>query len=286
MELNLELPPTVVFNIDDQPITIHAFNSSEAKQSLNNQAVNIIASGPSAANLAFSELIEIATIFVNGSISLLAQHDFTQVVGWVISDARFINHQPEILKNHYTGQPLYATLAVFEALAAAHPDIMHSYHSSMRILYPVDRPWGVKSNRLWFSKLTFKKKLLNKKKPLSYFVNDPNFVIDSSHKPAPIGVSLDVTYGFVEAGTVAYVAAQLAFSRSVSIINLYGIDLLNSAEPRFYENKDNSAPSKLDKAITDRIVPSFNLLGKVYKEHGVPIVNHSAISKDLFNSFD
>ncbi len=286
MELNLELPPTVVFNIDDQPITIHAFNSSEAKQSLNNQAVNIIASGPSAANLAFSELIEIATIFVNGSISLLAQHDFTQVVGWVISDARFINHQPEILKNHYRGQPLYATLAVFEALAAAHPDIMHSYHSSMRILYPVDRPWGVKSNRLWFSKLTFKKKLLNKKKPLSYFVNDPNFVIDSSHKPAPIGVSLDVTYGFVEAGTVAYVAAQLAFSRSVSIINLYGIDLLNSAEPRFYENKDNSAPSKLDKAITDRIVPSFNLLGKVYKEHGVPIVNHSAISKDLFNSFD
>ena len=286
MELNLELPPTVVFNIDDQPITIHAFNSSEAKQSLNNQAVNIIASGPSAANLAFSELIEIPTIFVNGSISLLAQHDFTQVVGWVISDARFINHQPEILKNHYTGQPLYATLAVFEALAAAHPDIMHSYHSSMRILYPVDRPWGVKSNRLWFSKLTFKKKLLNKKKPLSYFVNDPNFVIDSSHKPAPIGVSLDVTYGFVEAGTVAYVAAQLAFSRSVSIINLYGIDLLNSAEPRFYENKDNSAPSKLDKAITDRIVPSFNLLGKVYKEHGVPIVNHSAISKDLFNSFD
>ncbi len=286
MELNLELPPTVVFNIDDQPITIHAFNSSEAKQSLNNQAVNIIASGPSAANLAFSELIEIATIFVNGSISLLAQHDFTQVVGWVISDARFINHQPEILKNHYRGQPLYATLAVFEALAAAHPDIMHSYHSSMRILYPVDRPWGVKSNRLWFSKLTFKKKLLNKKKPLSYFANDPNFVIDSSHKPAPIGVSLDVTYGFVEAGTVAYVAAQLAFSRSVSIINLYGIDLLNSAEPRFYENKDNSAPSKLDKAITDRIVPSFNLLGKVYKEHGVPIVNHSAISKDLFNSFD
>ncbi|WP_228730527.1 hypothetical protein [Psychrobacter sp. TAE2020] len=282
----MELPPTVVFNIDDQPITIHAFNSSEAKQSLNNQAVNIIASGPSAANLAFSELIEIPTIFVNGSISLLAQHDFTQVVGWVISDARFINHQPEILKNHYTGQSLYATLAVFEALAAAHPDIMHSYHSSMRILYPVDRPWGVKSNRLWFSKLTFKKKLLNKKKPLSYFVNDPNFVIDSSHKPAPIGVSLDVTYGFVEAGTVAYVAAQLAFSRSVSIINLYGIDLLNSAEPRFYENKDNSAPSKLDKAITDRIVPSFNLLGKVYKEHGVPIVNHSAISKNLFNSFD
>ena len=282
----MELPPTVVFNIDNQAITIHAFNSSEAQQNLHQQAVNIIASGPSVASLAFSELTETPTIFVNGSISLLAQHDFTQVAGWVISDARFINHQPEILITHYTGQPLYATLAVFEALAAAHPDIMCTYHDSMRILYPVDRPWGVKSNRLWFSKLTFKKKLLNKKKPLTYFVNDPNFVIDSNHKPAPIGVSLDITHGFVEAGTVAYVATQLAFSRSVSIINLYGIDLINSAQPRFYEDQHNSAPSKLDKAITDRIVPSFNLLGKVYKEHGVPIVNHSPISKTLFNSLD
>ena len=283
MELNLELPPTVVFNIDDQPITIHAFNSSEAKQSLNNQAVNIIASGPSAANLAFSELIEIATIFVNGSISLLAQHDFTQVVGWVISDALFIAHQPTILQDHYRGQPLYATLAVFEAIAVTQPDIILTYHNAMRILYPVDRPWGVKSNKLWFSKLSFKKKLLNKKKPLSYFVNQPNFIINSSHKPEPIGVSLDVTEGFVEAGTVAYVAAQLAFSRQASEINLYGLDLINSDQPRFYENQHNNAPTTLNKVISERIIPSFNLLGKTYKSHGVMVINHSYISKHLFD---
>ncbi len=282
----MELPPTVKFNIQDQPVIIQAFNSTEMKQNLNGQAVNIIASGPSIASLAFSELIDMPTIFVNGSISLLAEHYFAQIVGWVISDARFINHQPEILKNYYTGQPLYATLAVLEAIAASHPDIMRRYHDSMRILYPVDRPCGVESNKLWFSKLTFKKKLFNKKKSLSYFINHPNFIIDNNHKPAPVGVSLDVTYGFVEAGTVAYVAAQLAFSRSVSIINLYGVDLINSNQPRFYEDKDNSAPSKLDKAITDRIVPSFNLLGKVYKEHGVPVVNHSSISKTLFDSLD
>lgn len=283
MELNLELPPTVVFNIDDQPITIHAFNSSEAKQSLNNQAVNIIASGPSAANLAFSELIEIPTIFVNGSISLLAQHDFTQVVGWVISDALFIAHQPTILQDHYRGQPLYATLAVFEAIAVTQPDIILTYHNAMRILYPVDRPWGVKSNKLWFSKLSFKKKLLNKKKPLSYFVNQPNFIINSSHKPEPIGVSLDVTEGFVEAGTVAYVAAQLAFSRQASEINLYGLDLINSDQPRFYENQHNNAPTTLNKVISERIIPSFNLLGKTYKSHGVMVINHSYISKHLFD---
>ncbi|TXD97904.1 hypothetical protein ES754_02815 [Psychrobacter frigidicola] len=283
MAQNLGLPPTVEFNIDNHIITIKGFNADEAKQNLYQQAVNIIASGPSIVDLAFAEMQDTATIFVNGSISLTEQHEFTNIVGYVISDARFIHHQPEILKSYYTGQPLYATLAVLEAMAVTQPDLMRTYHDSMRILYPVDRPWGVKSNKLWFSKLSFRKKLLNKKKPLLHFVNHPNFVIDTDYKPDPIGVSLNITYGFVEAGTVAYVAAQLAFSRQASEINLYGVDLLNSNQPRFYENEDNSAPSKLDKAVTDRIVPSFNLLGHVYKDHGVPIINHSPISKDLFD---
>ncbi len=283
MKQTIGLPPTVEFNIDNQLITIYAFNANEDKENLQQQAVNIIASGPSIADLMFAELLDVPTIFVNGSISLLAKHDFTQTIGWVISDARFIHHQPEILQKHYTGQPLYATLAVFEAIAVAHPDILRTYQDTMRILYPVDRPWGVKSNKLWFSKLSFRKKLLNKKKPLSHFANYPNFIIDANHKPDAIGVSLDVTQGFVEAGTVAYVAAQLAFSRGAAAIHLYGIDLLNSNQPRFYEDKDNSAPSKLDKAVTDRIVPSFNLLAKAYQEHGVPVINHSPVSKDLFD---
>ncbi|WP_350557867.1 hypothetical protein [Psychrobacter sp. CAL346-MNA-CIBAN-0220] len=286
MALHLGLPPTAGFDIDKQLITIRAFDASEAKQNLHKHAVNIIASGPSIANLVFSELVDIPTIFVNGSISLIGQYDFTDVIGYVISDARFINHQPEILEKYYRGQPLYATLAVFEAMAVTHPNIMRIYHDSMRVLYPVDRPWGVKSNKLLFSKLAFRKKLLNKKKPLLSFADHPNFVIDSFHKHNPIGVSLDITYGFVEAGTVVYVATQLAFSRQASAIHLYGVDLLNSNQPRFYENQDNSAPSKLDKAISDRIVPSFNLLGRVYKEHGIPVINHSAISKALFDNLD
>lgn len=286
MEPHLELPTTVVFNINDQPITISAFNSNEAKQNLHAQAINIIASGPSVANLALSELVDAPTIFVNGSISLTTEHNFTQIVGWVISDARFIKHQPKILQDCYTGQPLYATSAVFEALAASHPEIMRQYHDSMRIIYAVDKPWDVTSNKRWFNQLFLVKKLLNKKKPLTHFTNHPNFVIYSDFKPAPIGVSLDITDGFVEAGTVVFVAAQLAFSRQVSAIHLYGVDLINSNLPRFYENKGNSAPSKLDKAITERIVPSLNLLAEVYQEHGVPVMNHSPISKHFFGSLE
>ncbi|WP_182406431.1 hypothetical protein [Psychrobacter sp. GP33] len=283
MVLNLALPPTADFVINDQLITIKAFNASEAQQNLHGQAVNIIASGPSISELSFSMLQDTATIFINGSISLIGQHDFTRVVGYVISDDRFINHQPEILQTYYKGQPLYATLAVFEAMVITHPEIMCTYYDSMRILYPVDRPWGVKSNQSLLSKLTFKNKWLHRRKPLSCFTDDDHFIIDASHKPAAIGVSLDITHGFVEAGTVAYVAMQLAFARQASAIHLYGIDLLNSSQPRFYESASNSAPSKLDKAVHERIVPSFDLLAKVYKSHGVSVINHSPISQSLFN---
>lgn len=282
MARTLDLPPTADFAINNQLITIQAFNSSEAQQNLHGQAVGIIASGPSISDLNFSALQDIPTIFVNGSISLIEHHHFTHVVGYVISDARFIHHQPDILQKYYTGQPLYATLAVFEAMAVTHPEIMRTYHDAMRILYPVDRPWGVKSNKALFSKLSFKNKWLNKKKPLSSFADNANFVIVDS-QPAPIGVSLDITYGFVEAGTVAYVAAQLAFARQASAIHLYGIDLLNSNQPRFYENADNSAPSRLKNVISHLIIPSFNLLAKVYKLHGVSVINHSPISQPLFD---
>lgn len=286
MGINLTAAPSVEFRIDNKIITVCAFDASETTQNLHKQVVNIIASGPSIADLAFTELLDMPTIFVNGSISLTDQRHFTNIAGYVISDPRFISHQPEILQKHYKGQPLYATLAVFEAMVIAHPDLLLTYHQAMRILYPVDRPLENKSNKSFFSKLGFKEKFFNKKTPLADFKTHPSFVIDDAHKPKPIGVSLDVTHGFVEGGTVAYVAAQLAFSRQAGAIHLYGIDLLNSDQPRFYENTDNSAPSKLSKAITDRIVPSFNLLGSVYKKQGVPVVNFSPISTALFNGID
>lgn len=281
----MAFPRFAEFMIANQLIQISAFNSAVDSESLHHKPVNIIASGPSVVDTTFSaEQLSQPTIFVNGSIILQDQYDFRQIVGYVISDARFISHQEDILTQYYTGQPLYATAAVFEAIAALYPQMMLKYHTAMRLLFPVDRPWGVKTSQSLFQKFNLKKAWLNRKKSLAAFANDPNFVIDTRHRPSPIGVSLDVTHGFVEAGTVAYVAAQLAFSKNAGEIHLFGIDLLNSAQPRFYENKQNQAPSKLDKAIYERIVPSFNLLGDVYQRQGVSVVNHSPISKDLFSS--
>ncbi|MDO5769671.1 MAG: hypothetical protein Q4P13_09210 [Psychrobacter sp.] len=277
------LPNAVMIKAGDQTLQIAAFNAANPIINLKGQAIQIFASGPSMAEVDFSPtLLATPSLFVNGSLSLTGEHDFTQVAGYVISDARFVNHQPQILERYYQGQPLYATLAVFEALAATHADILLAHHQAMRVIYPVDRPWGVKVNKPWHGRLPFSTKWLNRKKPLSHFASHPSFEIDVNHLPDPIGVSLDITHGFVEAGTVAYVATQLAFTLEAAAIHLYGIDLINSDQPRFYENADNSAPSKLDKAVAERIVPSFDLLGRIYQEHGVAVINHSPVSKDLF----
>lgn len=284
MTLTIRLPTNVSFEVNNKSVTIKAFNAKEEQQDLAQRHVNIIASGPSIADLPLATLQHCPTIFVNGSISLTQLYNFSHVVGYVISDARFIRHKPEILQKYYKGQPLYATLAVFEAMALSHPEIMLRYHDAMRILYPVDRPWGVKSNQALDSPLVTRYQWLSKKAPLSYFANDTNFVIINRNKPAPIGVSLNISHGFVEAGTVTYVATQLAFSRSAGVIHLYGLDLLNTHQPRFYENNENSAPTKLNEVTQDCIVPSFNLLGSVYKDQGVPVINHSHVSKDLFTT--
>lgn len=281
----INFPDAIAISVHGKKVSIKAFDASEDSQNLNKQVVNIFASGPSIADLVFDKhLTSTPSIFVNGSLSLTKEHAFSNIVGYVISDARFIKNNPEVLTQYYKGQPLYATLAVYEAMSADLPELISQYHHNMRIIFPVDRPLNSRVNKNWLTSLPVIKKFVNKKIALSELVNHSNFVIDDSHKPEAIGVSLNVTDGFVEAGTVAYIAAQLAFSRQAGAIHLYGIDLLNSHKPRFYEDEDNNAPCKLDKAITDRIVPSFNLLSRVYNKLGVPVMNHSPVSKKLFNS--
>lgn len=246
--------------------------------------VNIFASGPSMASLDFdNNLLSLPSIFVNGSLSLIDKHDFTNIAAYVISDERFIKHNAELLEQFYSGQPLYITKPVVDAIATSLPDIIEKYHDSINLIYPVDRP--LTDDKLSLLKsLPILNKVAKKKLSLDKFEDHQDFVIDSTSYPKPIGVSLNIENGFVEAGTVAFVAAQLAYTLGAEKINLYGIDLINSSQPRFYESEDDAAPCKLDKAITDRIVPSFDLMGIVYDQHGVKVTNKSPVSKGLFRN--
>lgn len=255
------------------------FSGVPTTDSLAPTQVNILASG-SSINLAnLDQISQQPCIFVNGSIELMGQYQFRQPVAYVITDPRFIRHNLAIFQSRYHGEcPLYLTQAVLEKLAETDPSTIEKFYQNLYLIYSVERPIAQPSD----SFLTrFLLKWQTKKRPLTDFQNNSNFVI-KQHDENVIGVSLDIRHGFVEAGTVAYVATQLAYSLDFKQIHLYGIDLINASEPRFYENSQNTAPSKLEPAIYNRIVPSFDLLAKVYQHQGVMVYNHSPISKDLF----
>lgn len=277
------IPKHIDIKTSDGNYSIRTFDKQIISHSLKDLSVNIFASGPSIAKVKFEDqLLTNPSIFVNGSLTLTAEYNFTNIVAYIISDERFIKHNSEILDQYYTGQPLYITKPVIEAIAINLPYIIEKYQDSIYVIYPVDRPIVPTNKTSLLKSLPLINKIGNKKLSLADFTDHPDFIIDSSSYPKPIGVSLNIEQGFVEAGTVAFVAAQLAYTLGAKQINLYGIDLINSNQPRFYERQDNAAPCKLDKAVTDRIVPSFDLLGRVYAEHGVDVKNQSPVSKDLF----
>ncbi len=244
----------------------------------NQNSINIFASGSSITDMDFSEsLLKIPAIFVNGSIALTQKYKFIEQVAYVISDARFIEHSLDLFLTHYIGQPLFITQAVFGKILALSPHTIQCYQQNIVLIHAVDRPFLQPD-------LNIIQKLFRKNKQTLSMIND-NDIIIQQYAPC-IGVSLNISKGFIEAGTVAYVATQLAYSFGAKQIYLYGVDLINTSQPRFYENQENQAPCKLDKAVQNRIVPSFELLAKIYKEHGVYVYNCSPISKNLFKDLD
>lgn len=285
----METLKNISISVRNKPFIIKTFNIQHTDLPLRNASVNILASGPSIVDVHFNNsFLATPSIFVNGSLSLVDQYNFSHVVAYVISDERFVGHNSDVLDTFYCGQPLYITVSVLQAIVDKLPHLIEQYHHKIQLIFAANRPLTVNEVKSPFqtliSKLTRKPfvKRLTPKLPLSHFESQDNFVLDLTHHPEPIGVSLDISDGFVEAGTVAYVAAQLAYTLGASTINLYGIDLLNANQPRFYEDKDNKAPCKLEKAVYERIVPSFNLLGEVYNKYDVKVINHSPISNHLF----
>lgn len=247
------------------------------------KVVNIFASGPSITDVDFTaELLAQPALFVNGSLSLMGQYQFAQPMAYVVTDARFIQHNLPVLLAHYQGMLFCLTLPVLQALIAVAPDVVMRFKPNLRLIFAIDRPIFRATRRkilAWLARIpefTVQKAALRQTD-----LSAQTFVMDWQHDPV-IGVSLDITQGFVEAGTVAYAAAQLAFGLRPSAIHLYGVDLLNTQQPRFYETAHNAAPIMLDKAVASRIVPSFDWLKRVYARQQVALINQSPVSQGLF----
>jgi len=77
-----------------------------------------------------------------------------------------------------------------------------------------------------------------------------------------IGFSKDLSQGYFDARTVAYVALQIAYHVGFTQVFLVGVDL-NPSVGRFYENAGRAiSPCGLDDHYERRILPSLELMSK------------------------
>ncbi|MBS9777969.1 MAG: hypothetical protein KGV50_04315 [Gammaproteobacteria bacterium] len=238
--------------------------------------LHILASGNSITNVNMAKVSEQPCIFINGSIQLYEQTDFALPAAYVISDERFIEHNVDLMKQYYHGQCLlYISQSVLKKLNKVAPDYLATIQPHIRLIYNFLKPITQKKTGLL-------KKIITKNQPRH--INSDAIVLKANTEKPIIGVSTDIRHGFVEAGTVAFIATQLAYSFGFKEICVHGMDLLNTDEPRFYENQNNQAPCKLDKAIKTRIIPSFDFLAETYRQTDVLVYNGSPVSQYLFNN--
>lgn len=94
-----------------------------------------------------------------------------------------------------------------------------------------------------------------------------------------LGFSKDLTAGFFDARTVAYLALQIAYHAGFSKVFLVGVDL-NPASGRFYENGDGVvSPCGLDHYFDRRILPSLRLMADRVVGNRFAVYNLSPTSR-------
>jgi KDO transferase-3 len=95
----------------------------------------------------------------------------------------------------------------------------------------------------------------------------------------PLGFSRDMSEGFFDARTVAYLTLQLAYHLGFSKVFLVGVDL-NEKSGRFYEQREGiNSPCGLDQHYYTRILPSFELMSKKVIGDGFRVYNLSQCSR-------
>lgn len=100
-----------------------------------------------------------------------------------------------------------------------------------------------------------------------------------SKRARSIGFSKDLSHGFFDARTVAYVALQLAYHLGFNEVLLVGVDLDQSVG-RFYEKGEQGrSPCGLDQHWASRILPSLSLMKRQVIGDGFRVYNLSATSR-------
>jgi len=188
-------------------LTLHDFAACRNAES---GAVFIIASGPSAKSFPLEKFAHVPMITMNGAISMFMNTDIKPSF-YACTDRSFSKQQPDLFN--------YA-MAVSQRVALWEDHARSSRVPPTGEFYPLSKA----------TKPSWLNVALGRQKEL---VTDHSLI---TFRKRPIGFSKDMSQGFFDARTVAYLAIQLAFHVGFSKVFLVGVDL-NENSGRFYETK-------------------------------------------------
>ncbi len=216
-------------------------------------AVFIIASGASAKSFPVEKYAHVPMITMNGAISKFINTSVKPYF-YVCTDRSFSKQQPELFK--------YAmALSQKVALWEDHAQASHAHPNGP--LYPLSKA----EKPSWLDVALGRHSAL---------VADHSL---SALRKRPVGFSKDMSEGFFDARTVAYLALQLAFHIGFSKVFLVGVDL-DQNSGRFYETNDSiNSPCGLDEHFHSRILPSFELMSKKVMGDDFMVYNLSDTSR-------
>lgn len=215
--------------------------------------VFIVASGSSAKDFPLQRFADIPMITLNGAISMFHDHAINPYF-YVCTDTGFPIQQPD----------LYAHALRLSERVALWPDQIQAVPSSTDAeLYPL-----VKASRSSVYEAAFNP--------------DPDLVRSRAfwdHRSRTLGFSKDLSRGYFDARTVAYVALQIANHLGFNQVFLVGVDL-DQAAGRFYETAGRAvSPCGLDEAYERRILPALKLMAERVVDERFAVYNLSATSR-------
>lgn len=216
-------------------------------------ATFIIASGASAKNFPLAEFQNIPMIVVNGGISMFLDTSIRPYF-YVCTDPGFLDQQAVLLK---------VAMKLSQRVVLREDYITHNVPLPSGEFYIIKKAAAPKWTEI--------------------FSTSPSNLIRSSRyyksRKSSIGFSKDLSDGYFDARTIAYVALQLAYHAGFSTVFMVGVDLCPESG-RFYETAESfKSPCYLNQHFNTRIIPSFELMAKKIIGADFSVYNLSSTSK-------
>ena len=232
---------------------VAALHHADLLRKTAHETIHIVGSGPSIAGVDFSRVAPGEAILLNGAINLVGTR-LGSPLAVAIEDERFVwRHFPLMREKIEPGTICLLSVGVIRAICEK--DRAWLADKRVVLIDDVRKPYRVRRRS-------------------DEDLRHLDFAVLADDGA---GFSRDPSRGVFQGGSVAVSALQFAAFCRPATIGLFGIDISNAGEPRFYEKAGDTAGSGIAGAA-GRIVAHFALARRVCAEENIEILNFSPVS--------